>query len=100
MKVHLSIFLCVHNSLQASYYLVLSNSARTVTSQLPSKSANITKMAAQVEQVVLPVIDILKPSLEVGKEMLAAAIKYGFLYIDTNGTSFTEELVNREFAIG
>jgi isopenicillin N synthase-like dioxygenase len=58
-------------------------------------------MAAQVAEVMhLPVIDISNPTLEVGKEMLAAATKYGFLYIDTNGTGFTEEIVDREFAIG
>lgn len=58
-------------------------------------------MAAQAGVAVhLPVIDISNPTLEVGKEMIAAAAQYGFLYIDTHGTGFTEEIVDREFAIG
>jgi isopenicillin N synthase-like dioxygenase len=58
-------------------------------------------MADQAGEVVdLPVIDISKPTLEIGKQMLAAATKYGFLYIDTNGTGFTEEILDREFVIG
>ena len=58
-------------------------------------------MAPHADEVVhLPVIDISDPTLAVGKEMIAAAAKYGFLYIDTNGTGFTEEIVDKEFAIG
>jgi isopenicillin N synthase-like dioxygenase len=57
-------------------------------------------MATQSEVVRLPVIDISNPTLAVGKEMITAAAKYGFLYIDTNGTGFTQEIVDREFAIG
>ena len=58
-------------------------------------------MAAQAGEVVhLPVINISKPTLAVGKEMISAAAKYGFLYVDTNGTGFTQEIVDREFLIG
>ena len=45
----------------------------------------------------LPVIDISNFSEQVGKQVLEAATKYGFLYINTNGTGFTENLVTREF---
>ncbi|KIW64250.1 hypothetical protein PV04_09197 [Phialophora macrospora] len=47
--------------------------------------------------IQLPVIDISDFSVEVGKRVLEAATKYGFLYIDTKGTGFTAEMVTREF---
>jgi isopenicillin N synthase-like dioxygenase len=47
--------------------------------------------------IQLPVIDISEFSPEVGKRVLDAATKYGFLYLNTKGTGFTEELVKREF---
>ena len=47
--------------------------------------------------IQLPVIDISDFSAEIGKRVLDAATKYGFLYIDTKGTGFTEDMVNREF---
>lgn len=49
--------------------------------------------------VQLPVIDVSKFTKEVGKQLLDAAIKYGFLYIDTNGSGFTEAVVDREFEL-
>jgi isopenicillin N synthase-like dioxygenase len=45
----------------------------------------------------LPIIDVSNPTAETGREMINAAAKYGFLYIDTKGTGFTEDIVNREF---
>ncbi|OAL27481.1 hypothetical protein AYO20_09764 [Fonsecaea nubica] len=47
--------------------------------------------------IQLPVIDISEFSLEVGKRVLEAATRFGFLYIDTNGTDFTQSMVDREF---
>lgn len=47
----------------------------------------------------LPVIDISEFSVEVGKQLLDAAVTYGFLYISTNGTGFTESMVDREFEL-
>ena len=58
-------------------------------------NGNIPREAA----VQLPVIDISELTPEVGKSMIEAAAKYGFLYIDTKGTAFTEDIVDREFAI-
>ncbi|KAJ9602929.1 hypothetical protein H2200_012709 [Cladophialophora chaetospira] len=55
---------------------------------------SITETNSAIE---LPVIDISEVSVEAGKRVLNAATKYGFLYVDTRGTGFTEELVNREF---
>jgi hypothetical protein len=47
--------------------------------------------------VHLPVFDISNPTPEVGRSMIAAAAKYGFLYIDTKGIDLTEEMVGRIF---
>lgn len=49
--------------------------------------------------IQLPVIDISKFTAEVGQQLLDAATKYGFLYIDTNGTGFTESMVDRAFEL-
>ncbi|EXJ84488.1 hypothetical protein A1O3_05156 [Capronia epimyces CBS 606.96] len=49
--------------------------------------------------VRLPVINISEFSVGVGKQLLDAAIRYGFLYIDTDGTGFTESMVDREFEL-
>jgi len=47
--------------------------------------------------VQLPIIDISEPTPETARLMIDAAVKFGFLYIDTKGTDFTEEIVDREF---
>lgn len=47
--------------------------------------------------VQLPIIDISDPTPETARLMIDAAVKFGFLYIDTKGTDFTEEIVDREF---
>ncbi|EXJ94199.1 hypothetical protein A1O1_02592 [Capronia coronata CBS 617.96] len=47
----------------------------------------------------LPVIDISEFSVEVGKQLFDAATRYGFLYIDTKGTGFTEGMVDQEFEL-
>lgn len=49
--------------------------------------------------IKLPIINISEFTPDVGKQMLDAATKYGFLYIDTEGTGFTEEMVNHEFEL-
>ncbi|KIX08257.1 uncharacterized protein Z518_02913 [Rhinocladiella mackenziei CBS 650.93] len=53
--------------------------------------------AASNSAIQLPVIDISEFTVEIGKQLLDAAQKFGFLYIDTNGTGFTESMVEREF---
>jgi hypothetical protein len=49
--------------------------------------------------LTLPIINISDPTLEVGRQMIDAAARYGFLYIDTRGTDFTPEVVERQFAL-
>ena len=54
---------------------------------------------ANGDTVQLPVIDISNPTPDVGRQMIDAAAKYGFLYIDTKGTDFTQEVVDRQFEL-
>lgn len=50
--------------------------------------------------VELPIIDISNPSdPSVGKAMVDAAAKYGFLYIDSSSTAFTVEDVDNAFRV-
>lgn len=49
--------------------------------------------------ITLPVINISNPTSEVGRQMIHAAAKYGFLYIDTRGTDLTPEIVERQFEL-
>lgn len=56
-----------------------------------------TNRAAPVAAVQLPIFDISDPTPDVGRSMIAAAAKHGFLYIDTRGTDFTETIVDRLF---
>jgi hypothetical protein len=52
-------------------------------------------VAAPIE---LPVIDISDPhDPAVGKAMLDAAAKYGFLYVNSKGSDFTPKDVNHAF---
>lgn len=48
----------------------------------------------------LPIIDISNPhDLSVGKAMLDAAAKYGFLYVASQSTDFSAEDVERAFGL-
>ena len=48
----------------------------------------------------LPIIDISNPDDPVvGKAMLDAAAKYGFLYVNSKGTDFTPQDVQRAFGL-
>jgi hypothetical protein len=58
-----------------------------------------TNMPPGAAAVQLPTFDISNPTPEVGRSMIAAAAKYGFLYIDTKGTDFTEPIVDGIFQI-
>ncbi len=49
--------------------------------------------------VHLPVINISDPTPEIGRQMIDAAAKHGFLYIDTRGTDFAPENVERQFEL-
>lgn len=54
-----------------------------------------------VESMSLPIIN-LSPSAnqeETSKQMLEAALSYGFLYIDTRDSDFTPEVIEREFEL-
>ena len=55
--------------------------------------------SASDESVKLPLINISEPKPEVGHQMIDAAAQYGFLYIDTRGTDFTPEIVERQFEL-
>jgi hypothetical protein len=54
-------------------------------------------MPPSATAVQLPTFDISNPTPEVGRSMIAAAAKYGFLYIDTKGIDFTEAIVDGMF---
>ena len=50
--------------------------------------------------IELPVIDISNPhDPAVGKAMLDAAAKYGFLYVNSKGTDFTAQDVDHAFGL-
>ncbi|KAL2864721.1 putative oxidoreductase, 2OG-Fe(II) oxygenase family [Aspergillus lucknowensis] len=50
--------------------------------------------------IKLPILDISNPDdSAVGKTLLEAATKYGFLYVDSKGTDFTAEDVQRAFEL-
>lgn len=49
--------------------------------------------------ITLPVINIANPSPEIGRQMIDAAAAHGFFYVDTRGTDFTPELVERLFQL-
>lgn len=54
-------------------------------------------VAAPIE---LPVIDISDPhDPAVGKAMLDAAAKYGFLYVNSKGSDFTSKDVDHAFSL-
>ncbi|KAJ6119684.1 hypothetical protein N7523_003964 [Penicillium sp. IBT 18751x] len=57
-------------------------------------------MSDTTAPIELPVIDISDPNdPAVGKAMLDAAAKYGFLYVNSKGSDFTVEDVDRGFAL-
>lgn len=56
-------------------------------------------VAGPSKTIDLPIVDISKFDLDTGKATLAAAVKYGFLYIVTSSTRFTKQIVDRQFAL-
>ena len=57
-------------------------------------------MADTAIPIELPVIDISDPhDPAVGKAMLDAAAKYGFLYVNSKGTDFKTEDVDHGFGL-
>lgn len=57
-------------------------------------------MSGTTAPIELPVIDISNPhDPAVGKAMLEAAAKYGFLYVDSKGSDFTADDVDHTFAL-
>lgn len=57
-------------------------------------------MADTAAPIELPVIDISNPNdPAVGKAMLDAAAKYGFLYVNSKGTDFSVKDVDRGFEL-
>lgn len=50
--------------------------------------------------IALPILNIANPNdASVGKAMLDAATKYGFLYVDSKGSGFDVEDVERAFGL-
>lgn len=58
-----------------------------------------TNSSTPISAVQLPAFDISYPTPAVGRSMIEAAAKYGFLYVDTKGTDFTEAIVDRQFEL-
>ncbi|PWY84963.1 Clavaminate synthase-like protein [Aspergillus heteromorphus CBS 117.55] len=57
-------------------------------------------MADSLPPITLPVLDISNPlDPATGKALLDAAATYGFLYVDSRGTDFTAEEVDRAFEL-
>lgn len=57
-------------------------------------------MASSTNPIQLPVIDISDPSnAAIGREMLDAAVKYGFFYVHGKGSDFTAAQVDSTFDI-
>lgn len=55
---------------------------------------------ADGDAIQLPVIDISDPTAAVGRQMIDAAIKYGFFYIEDNtGQDFDADVVDRAFEL-
>lgn len=64
---------------------------------IADRPSTMTDTAIPIE---LPVIDISDPhDPAVGKAMLDAAAKYGFLYVNSKGTDFATEDVDRGFEL-
>lgn len=61
---------------------------------LPSQSISPTKLPIQ-----LPVINISHVTPETGKDMIDAATKYGFLYVDGASSDFLSADVESAFAM-
>jgi hypothetical protein len=52
------------------------------------------------DPIALPLLNISDPtSRDAGKAMLDAAARYGFLYVDSAGTAFEAEDVDRVFGL-
>ncbi|KMU78851.1 thymine dioxygenase [Coccidioides immitis RMSCC 3703] len=60
----------------------------------PSRYSPLTKLPIQ-----LPIIDISNTRPETGKAMIDAATKYGFLYVDSVTSDFSDEDVESAFAM-
>lgn len=60
-------------------------------------SLDTTPETGPPQTINLPIIDISHLDLETGKKTVAAAMKYGFLYITTSSTPFTPAIINRQF---
>jgi isopenicillin N synthase-like dioxygenase len=49
--------------------------------------------------VQIPVINISEPNESVGDALIDAASKHGFIYVESKGTGFTAEYVDRAFEL-
>ena len=49
------------------------------------------------DAIQIPVINISDPTAALGDALIDAASNYGFIYIESKGSGFTEEDVNRAF---
>lgn len=83
-------FSFIYQSYLSSTIYVLEKEVSTFVSQRKSKMAAID----------LPIIDISNPhNPSVGKAMLDAAAKYGFLYVASQSTDFSADDVERAFGL-
>lgn len=54
----------------------------------------------QATVIHLPVVDVSNVTSEVGRQMLDAAVRFGFFYVDSrNIPEFTSEIVDRTFLL-
>lgn len=51
------------------------------------------------EAISLPIIDVSKETPETGRQMIDAAIKYGFFYIDCKDIDFNAKVVDGTFEL-
>jgi hypothetical protein len=83
-------------------YSTLTSNFNLLTPSIPflqyiTYTSNMAETTAPIE---LPVIDISNPhDPTVGKAMLEAAAKYGFLYVNSKGTDFKVEDVDHAFGL-
>lgn len=63
-------------------------------------NTNMSTQSSSNNVIRLPVIDVSDPTQLVGRQMLDAATKYGFFYVDSrNLLDFTPEIVNHVFSL-
>lgn len=65
--------------------------------QTANANADANGQLEQPDRVSLPVINITHPPATTSRRMIKAATEYGFFYVDTRGSGFTPNVVERQF---